>query len=631
MGLLSLVFLVLGVGGGGRFPDAFKGARTDAVVSTGAHAMTGGEYRKIFEQQKQRYEEQSKQQVTVQFLIQNGFDQQLLNQIALDQGQAEMLSRAGIVPDPSLIDAQIKQIPVAFDRVTGKFSEKQFEDFLASQGLTPREVQSDLTDELAQRHFGYAIAQGFQAPRAYAAMSAIAALQQRDVSYFLLGANAVVQPAQPTDDQLQAFLKLHAAQLMRPEMRAISLVRFSAADMAGGVTVSPADIQKEFDFRKESLSSPETRVIVQVPVKSAADGAAAASRLSRGEDPTAVAKAFGAEAVIYSDKPRSAIADAKIAAAAFAMKEGQVSGPVQGDLGLAAIKVVKVTPAKVAMLDSVKDKIESDLKTKAAKNKAYELSQKFDDARQAGASVAAAAQKVGVPVVAIAPFTADGADGQGKPNPQLLDKIVKSAFTMKAGEESDVQDAGSGEYYALKLEKVMPPALPALAEVRPQLAQAYVREQLVATLKTKADALMDDLRKGGAIDKAAASVGAQVTHQQGMQLIQVEQYKTLGRDFLTGLFGHKAGDVFAAGGPDGVFVARIDAVRAGDVTTIARFLESIRARASQDYLRDLLNDTKSAAAHMVQVNVNLNLARQTMGVDPATVGGGAQKDGGQAK
>ena len=63
------------------------------------------------------------------------------------------------MPDPSLIDAQIKQIPVAFDRVTGKFSEKQFEDFLASQGLTPREVQSDLTDELAQRHFGYAIAQ----------------------------------------------------------------------------------------------------------------------------------------------------------------------------------------------------------------------------------------------------------------------------------------------------------------------------------------------------------------------------------------------------------------------------------------------------------------------------------------
>jgi peptidyl-prolyl cis-trans isomerase D len=462
-------------------------------------------------------------------------------------------------------------------------------------------------------------------------MSAIAALQQRDVSYFLLGANAVVQPAQPTDAQLQTFMNQHAAQLMRPEMRAISLVRFSAADMAGGVTVSPADIQKEFDFRKDTLSTPETRVIVQIPVKSAADGSAAASRLSRGDDPTAVAKAFGAEPIIYTDKPRSAIADAKIAAAAFAMTQGQVSGPVQGDLGLAAIKVVKVTPAKVATLDSVRAKIESDLKTKAAKNKAYELSQKFDDARQAGASVAAAAQKVGVPVVTIAPFTADGVDAQGKPNPLLLDKIVKSAFTIKAGEESDVQDASSGEYYALKLDKVLPPALPTLPEVRPQLAQAYMREQLVATLKAKADALLDDMRKGEAIDKAAASVGAQVTHQQGMQLMQIEQYKTLGRDFLTGLFGHKAGDVFAGGAPDGVYIARIDAVRAGDVTTTARFLESIRARASQDYLRDLLNDTKSAAAHAVQVNVNLNLARQTMGVDPATIGGAGPKDGGQAK
>ena len=33
MGLLILVFLLLGVGGGGRFPDMFRGGKADAVVS----------------------------------------------------------------------------------------------------------------------------------------------------------------------------------------------------------------------------------------------------------------------------------------------------------------------------------------------------------------------------------------------------------------------------------------------------------------------------------------------------------------------------------------------------------------------------------------------------------------------
>ena len=631
MGLLILVFLVLGVGGGGRFPDAFRGARSDAVVTAGAHATTASDYRRIFEQQKTRFEQQSKQPVTNEFLIRNGFDQQLLNEIALDEGEAEMLARIGVVPDHSLIDAQIKQIPVAFDRVTGKFSEKQFEQFLANQGLTPRQVEDDLSDELAQRHFITAIAAGFKAPRAYAALSAIAALQNRDVSYFVLDTQAVVQPAVPTDAQLNAFMKAHAAQLMRPEMRVVTLARFSAAALAPTVTVSPADIQKEFDFRKDSLSTPETRDIIQIPVKSAADGTQAAQRLARGEDPAAIAKSFGAEPVIYAAKPQSAIADGKIAQAAFSLHEGQVSGPVQGDLGLAALKVTRVSPAKIATLDAVKAKIETDLKAKAAQKAAYELSQKFDDARQAGANVADAAKKAGVATMAVGPFTADGRDILGKPDPLVTDKMAKSAFAMRAGEDSDIQDAGPGEYYALKVEKVIAPALPTLDEIRAPLTQAYVRDQLVLALRAKSDALMAMIRGGKSMDEVAATVGAKVVRQQGMQVINARQYQPLGREFLSAIFGQKTGEVFAAGAPNGVFIARLDGIRPGDIQTTARFLETIRQRASQDYLHDIVDATKSAAQRSVKVNINLNLARQTMGVDPATIATSGTKGAGGAK
>jgi peptidyl-prolyl cis-trans isomerase D len=631
MGLLILVFLILGVGGGGRFPDAFRGARSDAVVSAGGHAMTATEYRRVFEQQKTAFEQQSKQPVTTEFLVANGFDQQLLKEIGLDQAQSEVLTRIGVVPDHSLIDAQIKQIPVAFDRVTGKFSESQFEQFLASQGLTPRQVEEDLTDELAQRHYVTAMAAAFKAPRAFAALNAIAAMQNRDVSYFVLDARAVVQPAPPTDAQLTAFMKAHAAQLTRPEMRVITLARFSASDLAPTVTVSAADIQKEFDFRKDSLSSPETRTIIQIPVKTAAQGQQAAQRLSRGEDPVAIAKSFGVEPVIYADKPRSAVADSKIAAAAFALKEGQVSGPVQGDLGLSALKVTKITPAKVATLESAQPKIEADLKIKSAQKKAYDLSQKFDDARQGGANVADAAKKTGVTVTTVGPFTADGKDGEGKPIPLITDKIAKSAFGMRAGEDSEIQDAGPGEYYALRLEKVVAPSLPAIDEVRGPLTQAYVRDQLIQALRAKAESLMADLRHGKSMDEIAKSVGAQVVRQQGLQVIKAQQYQALGREFLSAIFSQKPNEVFAAGAPNGVFIARLDAIRPADVQTTARFLETVRQRASQDYLRDLANSAKVATQRAVKVNVNLNLARQTMGVDPTTLASSGSKSDGGAK
>jgi peptidyl-prolyl cis-trans isomerase D len=631
MGLLILVFLVLGVGGGGRFPDAFRGARSDSVVTAGAHSTSVTDYRRIFEQQKAKFEQQSKQPLTVEFLVQNGFDQQLLNEIALDQGQAEMLARIGVVPDRTLIDAQIKQIPVAFDRVTGKFSQKQFEQFLASQGLTPKQVEDDLTDELAQRHFVSAIAGGFKTPRAYAALSAIAALQNRDVSYFILDPRAVVPPAQPDDAKLATFMKAHAAQLMRPEMRVITLVRFSAAALAPTITVSDADIQKEFDFRKDALSTPETRDIIQIPVKTAADGAQAAQRLGRGEDPAVIAKALGVEPILYTGKPRSAIADGKIAAAAFALKEGQVAGPVQGDLGLDVLKVSRVNPAKIASLESAKAKIEADLKAKAAQNKAYELSQKFDEARQGGASIAQAAQKAGVATETVGPFREDGGDGLGRPVPQLSDKITKSVFAAKAGEDSDVQDAGTGEYFAFRLEKVSPPSLPSLDEVRAPLTAAYMREQMIAALRAKADALMGMIRSGKSMDEAATSVGAHLERQQGMQLIKAQQYQALGREFLSSIFAQKTGEVFDAAAPNGVFIAKLDAVRAADVETTARFLEAIRSRTSEDYLRDLVNAAKTAAKASVKVNLNLALARQAMGVDPATIAAAGTKGAGGGK
>ena len=617
MGLLVLVFLILGVGGGGRFPDVFRSGGGDAVVSAGAHSMTSQDFRKIFESEKERFDKQAQQVTTVELLVQNGFDQQLLNAIALDESEVEMLSRAGIDPGPAVVDAEIRKMPIAFDPVTGKFSEQQFTQALAAQGLTPRQAEAEIQDELAERHFGLALQQGFQAPRIYAALTAIAGLENRDVTYFALDPRTVPQPGAPTDAQLLALMKEHAAQLTRPEMRVISLVRFSAAALAPTVTVDPADVQKEFAFKKDSLSKPETRTVIQIPVKTAAQGAQAAARLSHGDDPAKVASAFGVEAVTYPDKPQSAIADRKLASLAFSMKPGEVRGPVQGDLGLAALKVLKITPGVEATLESARPGIEADLRAKAAKDRAYDLSQKFDDARQAGAGIAAAAAKVGVPVVTVGPVTAQGVGPDGKPNPLLTDKILKSAFSHASGEDTDLEDAGSGEYYALHVDKVNPPAMPPLAEIRPQLAQAWIQEQFVRALKAKADGLMGDLRGGETIEKAAASAGGHVVHQVGMQRIAAKQYQALGGDFLQGVFSAKAGEVFAAPGPQGqVFVAHLDAIRPADPTTTARALEAIRPHFTQTYVEDVADAMKAAARAAVKPTVNLALARRAIGVDP---------------
>ena len=626
MGGLILVFLVMGVGGG-RFPDAFRAVNADAVVSVGSHSLGSRDFDKLWEQQKQKYQQQTGQQLTNEFLVQNGVDLQLLNEVAQEQAGMEMLQRAGIVPGPTLVDNEIKKMTWAFDKVTGQFSEKQFVQALAEQGITPRQAQAEITDELAVRHFGYAAAAGLQAPLVYVALSAAQGTESRDVSYFTMGLNAVPAPAQPTDGQIQAFMKAHAAQLMQPEMRIFTLARFSAKDLAPTVKVDPAQVAKEFAFRKDTLSTPEKRTVIEIPVKGAADGAAAARRLRAGEEPAAIAKALGVEPITYDDKPQSAIADRKLAQAAFALKAGDVAGPVSGDLGLAAIKVAKVTPGAPATLASATPQIEADLRQKQAADLAYQQSQKFDDARQAGASVSDAAKKAGVTPITLGPVTAQGMDAEGKANPVLSDKILKAAFAMPAGQDGDLEDVGSGEYFAVRVERIQPPALPSLADKRPQLARALMNEELLTALKAKAKDLMAVARKNGNLDAAAAQAGAHVVQDKGMQRLKAQQYQALGREFLENVFAVKPGEVFAAGGQGGIYIGRVDAAHPGDVQQTAQLAAAVRSRASQAYADDVLSAVQNAARKDLKATLNLPLARQTLGVDPNLLSKGSAKPG----
>ncbi len=312
------------------------------------------------------------------------------------------------------------------------------------------------------------------------------------------------------------------------------------------------------------------------------------------------------------------------------MKAGEIRGPVQGELGLAVLQVSKVTPGTTASLESARPQIEAQLRTRMAQKQAYDLSQKFDDARQGGSNVVDAARKAGVTPITLGPVTADGLDADGKPVTLLTPGILKAAFAHAAGEETDLEDAGPGEYFALHVDKVVAPALPSLADKKLDLTRAYMREQYIKALKARADALMGEIRGGESLDAAAAKVGAKVVHQLGMQRIGAQQFKALGREFLEAIFAAKSGQVFDAGAPAGAYIARLDAVRPGDVATMARAIASIEGRVSQGYLADLVNSVKSAARQDVRVTVNLSLARSVLGVDPS-VGGPRGGNSGKAK
>jgi peptidyl-prolyl cis-trans isomerase D len=618
-GLLIVSFAIFGIS------DVFKGPRGSGVISAGSRTLSAQDFKLRFDNYRKGMEQRSGQALTPDQAVEQGIDRQIVQELALQESIAAAIQGMGVKPSDKLVGdivhQQMSQLPPnqrPFNPITGKFDPQMYAGLLAQNNLTPANYEAALRDEIANAHFFSAVAGGLKAPRIYAALQGAYVLEARDVAAFAVNPASVQRPAPPTDAQLTAFMKENAERLTRPETRVLSIMRVSAKALEPTVAIDPAAVQKAYDFRKDSLAKPETRTIIQIVAPDAKAAATISQRLTKGEDPVAVAKTFGKTPLVLTEKPKTAVPDRKVADAAFSMAAGQVSGPITGELGVSVIKIVKVTPGSTASLESVRPQIEAEVRAQTAQTKAYDQTQAYQDAHDGGADLVAAASKAGALVLTTAPITAQGADETGQPVAGLTPDIVKTAFGLSQGGESDLIEAGKGEYYAVKVEKVIPAAMPPLAEIKPQLTAVWMGQEMTKRLKAKADELVARVKKGESIEAVAASVQSKVQKVSGLSRQNAQQHMGLGREFLGAAFQAKKNEAFATrAGPQGeaYVVAKLEAIRSAPTAAIAQIAAMAGAQASEGLMRDLGEASRNAAKTQLKTKSNLTLARQAIGVD----------------
>jgi peptidyl-prolyl cis-trans isomerase D len=611
IGLLIVSFGVWGV------RDVFKGRLSNDVVQAGSRHVGPADFKRDFENFKKQIEKQAGQPITNEVAVQNHFDVRVAEEIATRESFAAMIDKIGIRPSDALVKTELEKIPAFFDQVSGRFDKTQYQTLLGRNGLTPQRFEAQLRDEVAQSQVGAGLMNGLRVPRAYSGLGAVFMMEARDISYFPLDPKTVPQPALPTDPELAKFMQDNAQALMKPEFRILTVVRFSPALVGANLPIDEAELKKRFEFRKDTLSKPETRSLVQIPVKDAKSAEAVSARLAKGEDPQAIARSLGVDAILYADKPRTAVADAKVAEAAFSMKPGAIT-TVQSTLGTAVVKLDKVSPGKAVTLEEIRPQLEAELRKDAAAEKVYALSQKYDDAHSGGASLPEAAQKAGVPTVTIGPVSAQGADPQHQPVGGINPKLIQTAFGLPAGGESEVQDAGNGEFYAVRVEKIIPKALPQLAEVKAQLTKVWMAREVSKRLQAKADDLLARIRKGESMEAVAASVGAHVEHVNGLDRQTAGQNKDLSQEALGQAFSVKPGEAFAAENAKafGVIVGKLDAIRPPTGETLARVTEGSRPQMTQAIFREISGDARKAARDLIKPKIYPDQARLALGLEP---------------
>ena len=611
IGLIALTAIALLVTGGSQV-DVLGALGPQHVISAGDRSVDTPEFRTYAERVRTNLEERAPgQAVTFERMAEEGVLTQMLDARTEELGFLAWAWRAGVRPGATLVANQVRQIPNFFNQITGRFDEEAYRNTLAQQNLTVADFEQGLRDDVAIGHFTSALFAGIRAPRVYGALAAGQARESRDGRWFeVTEAMAGASPS-PTDAQLTAFLNENAEQLRRPEFRNVTLVLFNSGEPPA---VTEAQIAERYAFRREALSMPEQRAFTTVPASSEAAAARIAGALRAGQSPTAVAEANGVSATTNSARARTQIADAAVAAAVFGLQPGQVSDPIRTAVGFIVARLDQVLPGSTPELAQVRDQIVQELTEEARRTAVYTRVEAYEAARNDGANLADAARRAGARLVQLPPFTAQGTLPNGQPL-QAPPEVFSTTFTLPANGESEVVDAGQGQYFALRVDRIEPAALPPLDQVRAPLARAWVQRENGRRLAALADQLAGRIRGGEDIAAVAASVKAPLVSRQRLQATQETQTE-IGGGVLRGLFGQTKGQVFTeAQAADRRVIGRVDEIRAAAPAEAAPLVEQIRPALTQQLVQDMVQSAAASAAARVRAESDLARARTALGLE----------------
>jgi peptidyl-prolyl cis-trans isomerase D len=506
MGLLIVSFAIWGIG------DIFRGFGRASVAKIGNTEIGIEQFRQYYTDRLQQIGRQIGRPVSPDQARALGFDQQLLGQYVATTVLDERARQLRLGLSDAEIGRRIMEDP-SFRGFTGQFDRSRFEQLIRQAGYTEPRYVAEQRRESGRRQLAETIIGELAPPRVLTQAMNRYTGEQRSIEYAVLDRSKAGEIPTPTPDALAQYFEARKALFRAPEYRKVVLVVLSSAEAMPWITVSDADARARYDQQRARYVTPERRQVLQIVFPNAEEARAASARLGEGFTFAALAAERGLKDtdIDLGLVAKADMVDRAIADAAFALKEGEVSQPVQGRFGTVILQVTKVTPEHVRPYEEAMAQIKRDLATERAKEEIQGKYNKIEDERAGGAQLTEIAQKVGLTAHTIEAVDRSGRapDGAAVSVPTGVD-LVRNVFATEVGVENDPLQLPGGGYAWYDVVDITPSRERSLDEVKDRVAARWQDDQVAERLKAKANDLIGKLKAGTSLAEVAAAEGLKV-------------------------------------------------------------------------------------------------------------------------
>jgi len=433
--------------------------------------------------------------------------------------------------------------------------------------------------------------------------------EQRVAQTVLIPNTAATGIAAPSDADVDAYYKKHAAEFTAPEYRTFTVLSLTPDLFAADIKPTDDELHAAYDQHKSEYVVPEKRKVTQLIATDKATGAAIVKAMEAGKSMADAAKAAtnGKVQPIPLDFLTKDIFPEALREPVFTASKGAPIGPIQTLLGWHVIQVDDIQAGHEVAFDDVKAKLTDEVKHDAAVDRLSQQVDKLGDRLTGGASMDDVGAGVGAKPVKFGPVdmknqlvTLD--PKAAKPAADWL----ATAFQTPQGETSSFQDDKAGGYYAIRLDSITPPTLRPLAEVRPQIVAGWTQEQQAAQIAKRAVELAEKARGGTLLTQIATDNGGKLDTTPPVTRDPTEKPSAATPRALTdALFKlDKVGDVTTVATDNGQIIARLSEIRPADPQAAGAKLAPITQELDSQLRADSLAEYRDGLRQTTKIKIN---------------------------
>ena len=344
--------------------------------------------------------------------------------------------------------------------------------------------------------------------------------EQRDAKYFVIGSDKIVVPA-PSDSDLKSFYDSHPQSFSVPERRTVAAVAVTPDSVAPSIAVKDDELAKEYDKRKQKYAIPERRRIQRIPFHTLDEAQKARARIMQGTPFATIAtdRGFTDKDTLLDKVSKEEMRDPAVADVAFALKDGEVSQPVQGRLSLFLVKASNIEPGRERSFDEVKDALRNEVQVERARDVIIDLHGKIEDGRGGGATLEEVARENKLPLKVFGPMdrNSTGLDGKDVPDMPVKSELLKAAFESDVGVDNEPISTSDDGFIWYEVREVKPAQRKPFDVAKPEVAQAWTDQQRREKLTEAAKGLVKRAEQGTKFEDLAREQASEIKTQNGLK------------------------------------------------------------------------------------------------------------------